>query len=356
MVLDGYVRVSEVKGRAGESFISPAVQREGIERWTHAHGATLGVVFEEFDQSGSRADRPMLNELLQRIEERRVDGVVVASFDRFGRSLVDNLAAIQRIHDAGAIFVSLRERLDLTTDTGRLVLRIMLSMAEWELSRVRTRWNTARRRAVARGIHMGPYAPTGYQRDPEGRLGPSEHAGPVITELFQRRAGGATISEVSKLLEENDVQTPAGNRAWKPAAMHKLIQNRVYLGELNHGTISNPQSHPPLIDPVTWNAAQKPRVMTHRPTRSLPTPLAGVLRCAGCGMLMRSQTVTTRAGLRKRVYYCGRRFKAGECPSPAWISAAIAEPYLDAVLLHACPPPSASPATPDNHAPADGCA
>ena len=64
----------------------------------------------------------MLNELLQRIEERRVDGVVVASFDRFGRSLVDNLAAIQRIHDAGATFVSLRERLDLTTDTGKLVL------------------------------------------------------------------------------------------------------------------------------------------------------------------------------------------------------------------------------------------
>ena len=90
MVLDGYVRVSEVKGRTGESFLSPVVQREQIERWTHAHGATLGIVFERVRSVRAavrQGDCPMLNELLQRIEERRVDGVVVASFDRFGRSL-----------------------------------------------------------------------------------------------------------------------------------------------------------------------------------------------------------------------------------------------------------------------------
>ena len=177
----------------------------------------------------------------------------------------------------------------------------------------------------------------------EGRLRPDECAGPVITEMFLLRAHGATIGEVIQLLEDSDIRTPAGNRAWKPAAVHKVIQNRVYLGELHHGAISNPQAHPPLIDPITWNAAQKPRVMIHHPSRRLPTLLGGILRCAGCGTLMRSQTVTTRAGLRKRIYYCGRRFKAGECSSPAWISAAIAEPHLDEIfftLAHRHRPPA----------------
>lgn len=342
MRFDGYVRVSEVRDRAGENFLSPSLQREQIERWARNHDVTLATIFEELNQSGANADRPMLTELLQRVTDRRVDGVVVASFDRFGRSLLDSLAAIQRIHDAGASFVSLRERLDLTTDTGKLVLRIMLSMAEWELDRARTRWNAARQRAVARGVCMGP-APTGYGKDPAGRLAPDGHAGPVITELFLRRADGATIHDLCKFLEQERVPTAAGNSSWKPAALHKLIHNRVYLGELHHGSMSNARAHNPLTDPVTWSAAQKPRVREYNRGRRLPTLLDGVLRCTGCGMLMRSNTVTTRGGLRKRIYYCGRRFSAGECQSPAWISAAVAEPYIDAVfftLLHAHKAPS----------------
>jgi hypothetical protein len=39
--LDAYVRVSKVAGRAGESFISPTVQRERIEAWAGLHGAEL---------------------------------------------------------------------------------------------------------------------------------------------------------------------------------------------------------------------------------------------------------------------------------------------------------------------------
>ena len=333
MIVDGYVRVSDVRGRVGEAFISPSVQREQIERWARVHRATLSTVFEELDQSGATTDRPMLTEMLGRVEDGQTDGVVVASLDRFGRSLIDNLAAIQRIHDAGAAFVSLREGLDLSTDTGKLVLRIMLSMAEWELDRVRTRWNTARQRATERGVHMGLYPPTGYRRDHDGRLQPHEHAGPFITELYRRRARGESIRDLCTFLEQAQVPTSRDSRIWEPAALHKLLRNRVYLGELHHGEMSNPHAHPPLTDAVTWNAAQKPRDMTSHPDRRLPTLLDGILRCAGCRMLMRSQTVTTPGGLRKRIYYCGRRFKAGECPNPAWISAAVAEPYLDAVFF-----------------------
>ena len=50
--LDGYVRVSDVRGRQGESFISPSVQRERITAWLAAHGHQLGEIFEELDESG----------------------------------------------------------------------------------------------------------------------------------------------------------------------------------------------------------------------------------------------------------------------------------------------------------------
>jgi len=57
----------------------------------------------------------------------------VTKLDRFGRSLAHGLEAIDRIRRAGGVFVSVQDGLDLTTDTGKLVMRIMLTMAEFEL-------------------------------------------------------------------------------------------------------------------------------------------------------------------------------------------------------------------------------
>src|SRR5688500_14197352 len=146
MIVDGYIRVSQVNERQGESFISPLVQRETIERWAQLQGATVGELFEELDESGARADRPKLEQALVRVERRESSGIVVARLDRFGRSLLDGLAAIDRITRAGGTFVAVEDGLDLSTDTGRLVLRIMLSLGEWELDRVRSNWRTAKQR------------------------------------------------------------------------------------------------------------------------------------------------------------------------------------------------------------------
>ena len=106
MLVDGYIRVSEVRGRDGESFISPSVQREEIEGWARSHDAVLGQVFEELDESGARANRPLLKRAIARVESGESNGIVVAKFDRFARSVVDGLRSIARIESAGGTFVS----------------------------------------------------------------------------------------------------------------------------------------------------------------------------------------------------------------------------------------------------------
>ena len=102
MMLDGYIRVSQVQVVRASDSSRPCVQREQIVSWAGTHGADLGEVFEELDQSGARADRPLLSEAIRRVERGDSGGVVVAKLDRFGRTIVDGLRAIQRIEDAGA--------------------------------------------------------------------------------------------------------------------------------------------------------------------------------------------------------------------------------------------------------------
>jgi len=106
MVVDAYVRVSQVGGRSGERFISPSLQREQIEHWVRARGYVLGEIFEELDASGGRGDRPLLEEAIARIERGDSQGIVVAKIDRFGRSLANGLAAIERITGAGGVFAA----------------------------------------------------------------------------------------------------------------------------------------------------------------------------------------------------------------------------------------------------------
>lgn len=120
MIVDGYIRVSQVNDRAGERFISPTLQRDAIEGWARLHGAVVGELFEELDESGARTDRPLLERAIARLESGESGGIVVSRLDRFGRSLLDGLAGIDRITRAGGTFVAVEDGLDLSTDTGDL--------------------------------------------------------------------------------------------------------------------------------------------------------------------------------------------------------------------------------------------
>jgi site-specific DNA recombinase len=312
VLIDGYVRVSQVAGRGGETFISPAVQRGQIESWAELAGATIGEIFEELDESGARADRPKLMEALARAECGDSQGIVVAKLDRFGRSLIDGLANIERLSAAGAIFVSVQDGLDLSTPTGKLIVRIMLSMAEWELDRIRENWSVARGRAVARGVHP-TVAPFGYRRGRGGRLVPDGPAAAMVTELFRRRAESATLRSLLELLDASGLETGRGH-TFVEGTLRGVLANRTYLGEAWSGPHLNPNAHPPLVDRATWQLAQSPlRFHTNRRT----SLLGGLLRCTTCRTKMSVESGVFRHGTRGSVYRCNGRTSAGPCPAPA---------------------------------------
>ena len=235
MIVDGYVRVSQVAGRGGDSFISPAGQREQIEAWARLHGAVVAEMFEELDESGGRSDRPLLQEALGRVESGESGGIVVAYMSRFGRSTLDGLLAIKRITDAGGSFVSVQDGLDYGSDTGRFVLRHLLSSAEWDLDRIRSNWRVASERAVARGVFIGG-VPFGYVRGKDGRLRIDPEQGPIVRELFRRRVAGAQFAELTRWLRQYGVPPSRRNDHWYYGYVKDLIKKRAYLGEARYST------------------------------------------------------------------------------------------------------------------------
>jgi DNA invertase Pin-like site-specific DNA recombinase len=59
---------------------------------------------------------------------RRFDAVLVWKLDRFGRSLKHLVNSLAQFESLGIAFISLRDNLDLTTPSGRLMFQIIGAM------------------------------------------------------------------------------------------------------------------------------------------------------------------------------------------------------------------------------------
>lgn len=87
--------------------------------------------------------------------QRRLDAVLVWKLDRFGRSLRHLVNSLAEFEALGIAFVSLRDRLDLSTPSGRLMFQIIGAMAEFERALIQERVRAGLRNARAKGKRLG---------------------------------------------------------------------------------------------------------------------------------------------------------------------------------------------------------
>jgi site-specific DNA recombinase len=330
--LDIYVRVSRVGGREGESYITEAVQEERCRALAMARGLTVGQVFTDRDRSGGKMERPAFAEALARIERGESGGLIVARLDRFARTLLGGLQTLEEIREAGGVVLSAEGDFDTSTNTGELVLNMMLTLAQFELRRIRESWEVARERAIERGVHIGG-VPAGYRKREDGTLEPNEYAD-TIRQAFELRANGASQSEIARHLITGGVPTARSRRAassWDLRAVQHLLQNRVYLGEARSGTYIKEGAHEPLVSRALFRAVQERKGTTKAASKNGgegPLLGGGLLRCASCGCRLSSDTTRAR-GKTYRFYRCKSN---PACSARVSVSAARIEPYLEGIV------------------------
>jgi DNA invertase Pin-like site-specific DNA recombinase len=338
--MDQYVRVSRVAGRSGESFISPDLQREQGAAWASSRGVEVAVVHEDLDQSGGKLERPGLDALMARIRAGETDGVIVSKLDRLSRlGAADALRLVEQITEAGGSIAALDLGLDPTTPFGEFGMTIMLALARMERRRMSEAWEHAKTRALDRGARMGP-TPFGYTRDDDGLLVPHPKWARVVTRAFKHAAGQGVDAALAYLLKQvpaypSDGQLgvrrkrSADHRTWNAFTVRRLLRNRSYLGETRYGDRLVRDSHPALVDRVTFERAhpgdEKPQ---RRPAAVFP--LSGFATCANCGEVL----VGGRAGGREqslRTYRCRASlgsWKGERCDTPTNILADRLENYV----------------------------
>lgn len=340
--VEGYIRVSRVGDRSGESYISPDVQAAAITKLAAEKGLRLRLNEPEENESGGTMDRPIFNQVMKRIREGESGGVIVYTLDRFARSLVGGYSLLTELAGRGAIFASATEaQFDFATSSGRLMLQIHLMMAEYFRERTKESWAESVDRAVGRGIHPAPYGAFGYDRV-DSRLVPNGDA-PIAAEAFRLR-GEERMSYPAIAAWLNDGGHPnyivdgegaVLTRPWTGPSVRRMMSRRVYLGEAFYGVeqntegrdaIVNSEAHEAIVPERLWLAAQG---VTHSwsTKRREGTPealLHGIVRCAGCRYLM---SAGRSGGV--RCYGCRKQHVSGKCTAPSRVALDRLEEYVE---------------------------
>jgi DNA invertase Pin-like site-specific DNA recombinase len=116
----------------------PEMQLAELREYVFRRGWELGGTFVD-RTSGSRESRPALDEVMSLCQQRKADIVVVWRLDRLGRSLKHLVNILAEWETLGVAFISLRDNLDLTTPSGKLMFHVIGAMAEFERALIQER-------------------------------------------------------------------------------------------------------------------------------------------------------------------------------------------------------------------------
>jgi len=127
-----YTRVSTDSQSEGE-FNSCEAQKEKIRAFiTSQEDMEIFRVYSDPGFTGANLNRPALNQMLNEIRQNKIDIVIVYKIDRLTRSPKDFYQLIELFERHKVDFITVTERFDTSTPSGRLLRNIMLTFAQFE--------------------------------------------------------------------------------------------------------------------------------------------------------------------------------------------------------------------------------
>lgn len=299
-----YTRKSSEEGLE-QDFNSLQAQREACEAYIKSQKSEnwilIPTAYDDGGYSGGTLERPALQQLLSDAKTGKIDIIVVYKIDRLTRSLMDFSKIIEVLDAHQASFVSITQHFNTTTSMGRLTLNMLLSFAQFErevtAERIRDKYAASKKK----GMWMGGYPPFGYERK-DKKLIPHHQQAAILKSLFKQYHSLKSVGKLLDWVRENNVQTSLG-KPFTKINLHRILSNRVYIGEVGHKGTWYPGLHQALVSTELFSSVQQ-LITDHQVNRvrydTHPSFLAGKLFDDNGN---RMSPKASGSGCKKRRYY-----------------------------------------------------
>lgn len=141
--------------RVSTSDQSCEMQRREIDAYVQARGWLTVTYYEDAGFTGTNTNRPQFKQLIADARHRKLDVIVVFKLDRFARSLKDLITHLEELTQLGVDFIALKDAIDFTTASGKLLTSLLGAFAAFEADIIRERVRSGLANARAKGKRLG---------------------------------------------------------------------------------------------------------------------------------------------------------------------------------------------------------
>jgi site-specific DNA recombinase len=222
MKVVGYIRVStDEQATNGQSLDA---QRAKLEAYASLYDLEIVEIIDDAGQSAKKLRRPGLERARQMLDNGQADGLLICKLDRLTRSVADWQKLIDRHFGerAGKQLFSVADSIDTRTAAGRLVLNVLLSVAQWERETIAERTSDALQHKIRKGERCGKVR-FGYDLADDGKmLIPNHDEQEAISLIRELREAGESLRKIANELNRLDIATKEGGQ-WKHTTIKGIL-------------------------------------------------------------------------------------------------------------------------------------
>ena len=249
-----YIRVSTAE-QAKEGYSLPA-QEKVLANFCKQKNYKIYKVYKEMGISAKDiSHRPVFNEMLRDALTGKFSAIVVWKLSRFSRNLPDLTAVCEDLFKRNIYLISYSEKFDCTTPTGRLMLNILGTTAQFEREIIGENVALGLLERAEQGYpHLAQIL--GYDRIAKNKLVINPKEAEQVKFIYKNYMEIGCITKVSELCQSLSFAGKRG-KPQSPSQIACILTRPFYAGYILHRGNIYKGHHDTIVDVDTFNVVQK---------------------------------------------------------------------------------------------------
>jgi len=230
-------------------------QMRECNEYAEKEGITIVNTYIDRAQSAKTDARPAFQQMIEDSEKKLFDVILVWKLDRFARNRTDSAIYKAILKKNKVKVISAKENISDSPE-GIILEALIEGMSEYYSADLAVKVNRGMTENALKAKFNGGNYTFGYSINENQHFIPDPQTAPVVVDVFNKYADGATMREIENYLKSKNIRTTKGNLVNFNRVQH-MLKNRRYLGEYKFKDIVIPNAFEPIVPQVLFDEVQR---------------------------------------------------------------------------------------------------